>query len=245
MEPGVMADKGSISVIVPTYNAAEFLTDSLSCIENQNCRDLEIIVVDDGSSDDSARVVANFPRVRYVRQHNQGPAAARNKGLSLAHGNMVAFLDADDLWPANTLKTLWEHLATHAQTDVVLGRVQCMRLVVGSGERRFEPFSEPCVAFNVGAALYRRSVFDKVRLFDPSMRSGEDIDWFMRAREAGAVIEVLEQVTLLYRLHDHNMTLARDTTYSYLARALKKSIDRRRNAGTPTSLDNILGTNRV
>lgn len=239
-------NKYSITVIVPAYNASEFLGDALSCIENQNCPNLEVVVVDDGSSDDPARVVSKFPDVRYIPQDNQGPAAARNHGLSVAQGDIIAFLDADDLWPANTLNVLLEHLASHPQTEIVLGRVQCMRSMAGSdGERRFEPFAEPCVAFNLGAALYRRSVFDKVGFFDPTMRSGEDIDWFMRAREAGIVIEVLEQVALFYRLHDQNMTLARGLTYAYLARALKKSIDRRRNAGTPGSLANILPNNGV
>jgi GT2 family glycosyltransferase len=104
-----------------------------------------------------------------------------------------------------------------------------MRLAADAGDRpRFEKFAEPFVSFNLGSALFRKSVFDKVGLYDPTLRHGEDTDWFMRAREQGVSMVIPEQVTLLYRIHEHNMTRNKLTRESHFIQALKKSLDRRR-----------------
>jgi glycosyltransferase involved in cell wall biosynthesis len=233
-----------VSVIVPAYNARAYLADALGCIRLQGYDPLEIIVVDDGSTDGSGNIPAGFGgEVRYVRQDNRGAAAARNRGLSLASGNMIAFLDADDLWPPETLKLLATYLADHPETETVMGRVQYMRRAENvEGKCIFEAFADPCLALNLGAGLYRRSAFDKIGPFDDALRTAEDIDWFMRARERGIALTFLDQVTLLYRRHDSNITLARDATHADLARALKKSLDRRRQRVEAESLAKLIPT---
>jgi glycosyltransferase involved in cell wall biosynthesis len=233
-----------ISVIVPAYNAAEFLADALQCIQDQLYPKLEVIVVDDGSTDETPRIAAAFgDRVRYVRQENQGPASARNHGLRVAQGTLIAFLDADDLWLPHTLKLLASFLADQPPTGIVLGRMQYMRQVRGAGgQARFEPFARPCVTLSLDAGLFRRSVFDQVGFFDPTVRSSEDIDWFLRAREAGIPIGFLDQVVLLYRRHDRNLTRDRAASHRDFARALKRSLDRRRKSRRAESLPALLGT---
>jgi glycosyltransferase involved in cell wall biosynthesis len=230
-----------ISVIVPVYNARAYLADALGCVRSQDYDPLEIIVVDDGSTDGSGDITTDFGGVNCVRQHNQGAAAARNHGLRLASGDMIAFLDADDLWPPKTLKLLATYLADHPETEAVMGRVQYMRRVANAeGKFMFERFADPCLALNLGAGLYRRSVLDKIGPFDAALRIGEDIDWFMRVRERVIALSFLNQVTLLYRRHNSNMTLARDATHADLARALKKSLDRRRQRGEAESLAKLI-----
>lgn len=231
-----------LSVITPVYNAREFLSDALGSIRQQGYSSLEVIVVDDGSTDGSADIATAFGgEVTCVRQRNQGAAAARNHGLRLARGNMIALLDADDLWPPETLKLLVTHLEEHPGTEVVVGRVQYMRRAASAeGKSMFETYGDPCLALNLGAGLYRRSAFDKVGLFDETLRISDDIDWFMRARERGIALAFLNQVTLLYRRHDGNMTLARDATHAELARALKQSLDRRRKTGEAASLGKLV-----
>jgi glycosyltransferase involved in cell wall biosynthesis len=231
-----------ISIIVPVYNGRAYLADALRCIRLQDYDPLEIIVVDDGSTDGSGDIATDFGgEVNCIRQNNQGAAAARNHGLRLASGDMIAFLDSDDLWPQQTLKLLATYLTDHPETEAVMGRVQYMRRVANAeGKFMFETFADPCLALNLGAGLYRRSVLDKIGPFDDALRIGEDIDWFMRARERAIALTFVDQVTLLYRRHDSNMTLARDAAHADLARALKKSLDRRRQKGEAEPLAELI-----
>src|SRR5579871_1893267 len=92
----------STSVIIPVYNAEAFLAQAVESVRRQTVKPLEIIVVDDGSTDNSAQVAARLD-VHYIYQPNRGPAAARNRALTAARGQFIAFLDADDLWPDNKL----------------------------------------------------------------------------------------------------------------------------------------------
>jgi glycosyltransferase involved in cell wall biosynthesis len=231
-----------LSVIIPAYNAAGFLSDAISCVQKQGYPKLEVIVVDDGSTDATREVVAGYSGgVRYVRQENQGAASARNHGLQLAHGSLVAFLDADDVWTPDALKLLTQHLCDNPRTDVVLGRVQYTRwLTDGAGKQAIETFGDPCISFSLDAAVFRRQIFERVGAFDASLRSSEDVDWFMRAREVGVSIDVLEDVVLFYRRHGRNLTQDRDASHRDLAHALKQSLDRRRRSSAPGSLPSLV-----
>jgi GT2 family glycosyltransferase len=91
-----------------------------------------------------------------------------------------------------------------------------------------EEFAEPAFSVNLGSAMIRKSVFERVGLFDETMRYSEDVDWFMRAREGGAAIITIDAVTLFYRQHDQNMTRGKSTTELNVLKALKRSLDRRR-----------------
>lgn len=116
-----------VSVIIPVYNGEAFLAEAVESIQRQNCHSLEIIIVDDGSTDSTGSVVASLQAdVRYVYQpNNSGPAAARNRGLQMAQGNVIGFLDADDdLWPDNKLAVQLACLAAQPRTEIVLGYVQ-------------------------------------------------------------------------------------------------------------------------
>ena len=237
-----MTSPCSVSVIIPVYNGGAFLQDALQCIRQQEYEPLEVIVVDDGSTDGSSEIAKSFGGgVTCVRQQNRGAAAARNHGLRLARGNLIAFLDADDLWPLGMLTLLATYLEGHTETEIAMGRVQYMRRGANvDGKWTFERFSDPCVGLNLGAGLYRQSVFENVGQFDQSLRISDDIDWFMRARERGTALTILNPVTLFYRRHDANMTLARSATHAELARALKQSLDRRRRMGKAASLKNLI-----
>jgi len=118
-----------LSAIVPTYNAAGFLAEAIESIRWQTYQPVEIIVVDDGSTDDTAEVVRGLGgEIRYVEQANAGPAAARNRGLELAQGELIAFLDADDRWPRDKLEIQVPRLLGNPELDLVLGRIQYVDL---------------------------------------------------------------------------------------------------------------------
>ena len=239
-------DVRSITVIVPAFNAEHFIVDALECIREQGYDGLKIIVVDDGSTDRTAQLVAQYPDVSCMHQENRGPAAARNHALERCRSEFIAFLDVDDLWPAGTLAFLSQRLIQNPDVDLVVGRVQYLVPQRGeAGAQRFDALGAPCVAFNLGAGLYRASAFKKVGRFDESMRTSEDVDWFMRAREHGLRMDFCERVTLLYRRHAGNMTVDRASAHSDFVRALKQSLDRRRQRHLqPKPLPNLAGRDR-
>ena len=214
-----------VSVVIPVFNGERFLREAVESVLAQKYAPLEIIMVDDGSTDGTADVARSLPEtVRYLHQSNQGPAAARNRGIEHAQGSLIAFADADDLWPEDKLALQLPYLMRDPAAEIVMGRIQQVLL----SETGAENFAEPAFSVNLGSAIIRKSVFERIGLFDETMRYSEDVDWFMRAREGGAAIVTIDAVTLLYRQHDQNMTRGKSTSELNVLKALKRSLDRRR-----------------
>ena len=222
-----------VSVIIPAYNAARFLPNAVASVRRQSYAPLEILIVDDGSQDNCARVAAESGEaVRYIRQERSGPAAARNRGLELAQGEFIGFLDADDEWPEQKLSIQMSRLLAEPELDVVLGRVRYVAIEGGEiPDYIFEGPDHEVSDVHLGSGLYRRRAFDKVGRFDASLRYCEDVDWFLRARELRLHLRILRPVTLIYRLHGDNMTRHRERADQYLLIAFKRSMDRRRRRG--------------
>jgi glycosyltransferase involved in cell wall biosynthesis len=224
----------TISVIVPVYDMGRYLPEAIASIEGQGIDDVEIIVVDDGSTDDTPDVIASLgSRVVAVGQENRGPAAARNRGIEIATGEVFAFLDADDLWPQGKLALQLERLARDPDLDVLLGRIRFVALDGGSIPNiEFEDLDAKTLTHvHLGSGVYRRRAFERIGRFDETLRFAEDVDWFLRAREAGLRIAILPDVTLVYRLHGANMTREIAERDEPMLGVLKRSLDRRRTAG--------------
>jgi glycosyltransferase involved in cell wall biosynthesis len=218
-----------ISVIVPVYNGEACLAEALSSILRQAYAPLELIVVDDGSTDGTAQVTPRFPAARTVFQPNAGVAAARNYGLRLARGEVIAFLDADDVWSDDKLPAQGALLAAQPEADLVLGQLQMVsEAPYVDGRLRPAALTAPWQGYYLGAALIRRAAFDRAGLFDETLGQCEDLDWFLRTRELGVPWVTHSAVTLYYRQHRQNMSLYNPQANQFLVRALKKSLDRRR-----------------
>ncbi len=200
----------SISVVIPCYNAAHFLRATIESILQQTRPATEVIVVDDGSTDDSARIAASFgPPVRVIRQENQGESAARNRGIEAATGDWVAFLDADDLWLPTKLARQAEVIRS-APADVVC--VTCQFVLFGEGmeDRRCElpprydsdhPLREMLLGYTVhvsAAAVHREAA--RRTPFPEEIRHAEDAIFFVLLRSQGRFLEVPE-VLVRYRRH--------------------------------------------
>ncbi len=221
-----------VSTIIPVLNGERFLAEAVASIRRQRYPRIEVIVVDDGSTDGTAAVANSLGEgVRCVSQANAGPPAARNRGLELARGDLIAFLDADDLWSDDKLEVQAGRILADPELDVVMGTTQLFRpSAVDDATTLGDPAGPPVLLLSLGGALFRREVFDRVGGFDVSQRMDDDVDWFLRALEAGARILPLGTVVQYYRRHDRNITNAREVDRRFYLLALKKSLDRRRNA---------------
>jgi hypothetical protein len=242
-----------ISVIIPVFNGARFLPEAIDNILRQNYPALEIIVVDDGSTDEVDRAVATLPvDVRYFKQENAGASSARNRGIKDSSGELIAFLDVDDLWPTENLACLVEVMMKRSELDVVSGYAQVIQSDAATGRLDYVGNPGESFPYYIGAALYRRRAFEKIGLFDTELRYAEDTDWFTRAREAGLATLRLDEVTLFVRRHDGNMTRGKSLVELNALRVFKKALDRKRAISAesdcrPTSKDSstdesLLGT---
>ncbi|HVO52154.1 MAG TPA: glycosyltransferase family A protein [Thermoanaerobaculia bacterium] len=231
-----------ISTVIPVCNGERFLAEAVDSAIRQVPAPFEVIVVDDGSTDGTAGVCRSLgERVRYVHQENAGPSAARNRGLEMARGDFIAFLDADDLWPAEKFDLQLARFRSEPSLEVVLGYSRPFADARdGIPGRWFDV--EPRFMYQVGSGLFRRGAFERAGVFDPELRFSEDVDWFLRAREAGVPMVVLQAVTVLYRQHGRNMTRGRSTRDLGFIRVLQRSLERRReqNAGAVPLLPHVL-----
>jgi glycosyltransferase involved in cell wall biosynthesis len=218
-----------ISVIVPAYNAARLLPEAIASIRAQRWEPLEILVVDDGSTDETPAVTSALASVRVFRKPNGGAASARNFGLQEARGDWISFLDADDLWPPDKLACLAPRLEADPSLDVVTGRIEYVQMEGALWlDYRFEGPDNTVSHIHLGAGLYRRRAFERIGSFDESLRVGDDQDWFLRAREAGLRILIVGGITLRYRLHGDNMTRGATAHSLELMEVVRRSLQRRR-----------------
>ena len=213
----------AVDFIIPVYNAAEFLGEALESVLAQEYEQLRIIAIDDGSTDDSAAIVEEYPEVVLIRQENQGPAAARNAGLAVAEAPYIALHDADDLLPPNKLRVQIGYLEEHREVACVLGRQEWID--PPPWLPRDALYGE-LGGIPLPSAVFRTPVLRELGGFDPSFRTGEDVDLLMRLREAKHGITVLPDVVLYRRYHGSNLSVL--TSPENRFRSLKAKLERER-----------------
>jgi glycosyltransferase involved in cell wall biosynthesis len=231
-----------ISCIIPVFNGERYLRQALDSVLSQSYRPLEIIVADDDSTDGSAGVVAGYSDpVRYVRQRNRGPAAARNLGLQAARGEFVAFLDQDDLWHPEKLTRQMVRFQERPELDLCVAHLALFWVTALQEEEiRFQDhrIARPLPGYITGTLLARIDCFRKVGLFNPGLRYGDAMEWFIRAAEKGAILELLSDVLLYHRMHRSNLS-RREASGSRgeFLQILKSSLDRRRRRDGKTATE--------
>ena len=221
-----------VSVIIPTYRHAEYVGRALDSVFAQTFREYEVIVVNDGSPDDTAQVLAPLVQegriTTYIEQKNAGQASARNRGIAAAQGEFIALLDDDDWWPAEKLAWQVEALRADPACAVVYGiplpvdeKGESTVPQDGYGNRMDWPASGPsgavyeqmlsrCWLISPGQALVRRSALAGDRnIFDPQLRGCDDWDLWLRIAERGSTFRFEPRDALYYRLHGGNAS--RDT----------------------------------
>jgi glycosyltransferase involved in cell wall biosynthesis len=202
------------SIIIPTYNRAEFLQQTLESVWRQTFNDYEVIVVDDGSTDETAAYLSQISdRISIQTQRNAGPGVARNKGVESARGEYLAFLDSDDVWFSWTLETVAELIAKHDRPALVSAKLVAFREPaeldsVKQTEIKAEIFSDYFASSDrdcfVGAGMtfVRRDKFLEAGGFTPREINLEDHDLILRLGTAAGFVRILEPATLGWRRHD-------------------------------------------
>jgi hypothetical protein len=221
-----------VSVIIPVYNGENFIREAVENVLSQKYPALEIIIINDGSTDGTEARIKQLPvDIRYFTQNNNGPAAARNKGIRDASGEFITFLDADDLWPENNLNIMVDEMLRDPDMEVIRGYAQLMEINKASGYYDYVGNPKESFPHYIGAAIYHKSAFEKVGLFDPALRFGEDTDWFLRASEMKLNIKRLEETSLYVRRHERNMTEGKTLLELNALKVFRKSLERRRMQG--------------
>lgn len=222
-----------VSVVMPVYNRERYLAEAIESMLAQTYRPLEIVIVDDGSTDGSADVARRYaPTARYEFQPHGGIAGARNRTLELARGEYLAFLDSDDLWEEGQLSVQMEVLRSRPELDLLFGHVtefispELDQETAGKLVCR----AQPMPSMGPGAII-KAETFRRVGPFRSHGQVGEFMDWHLRANELGVTSLMLPQVVLRRRLHASNESREQRSSRLDYVRILKASLDRRRNQG--------------
>ncbi|HSE18857.1 MAG TPA: glycosyltransferase family A protein [Pyrinomonadaceae bacterium] len=231
-----MKDNQLVSVIIPVFNYDRYLGEAIESVLSQTYQHIEVIVVDDGSTDRSAEVAKSFADrgVRYCHQVNAGIGPARNTGVELAQGEFIAFLDADDRWPAEKIERQLRAFESDPSLAMCFG--QAVQLHNGpeweAGVKENKLPEAGLVPGMVGGTMIiKRDAFDRVGNFPGGLKLGEFIDWYARAVELQVRSVVLPDLFLYRRIHDSNQGVRERQSVSDYARVLKAKLDRNRLMG--------------
>ncbi|MCE9541845.1 glycosyltransferase family 2 protein [Candidatus Kaiserbacteria bacterium] len=228
-----MEQNKRISVVMPVFNAERYVADAVQSVLNQTYGSIELICVDDGSTDASASVLRSFGDAItcIFLETNSGIAVARNTGAASASGAFLAFMDADDLWKEDKLALQSACFDENPAIDLVFTYMQCFispELPAEVQELRELPV-EPVVGHVPSAVLIKRSSFDRVGNFNPVWRVGEFIDWRARAVDAGLKEVTLPETLLLRRIHDRNTGVTERSSRVDYVRIVREALARRKN----------------
>jgi glycosyltransferase involved in cell wall biosynthesis len=225
------------SVIIPTYNRAGLLREALDSVFAQTCADFEVIIVDDASTDDTAGIVSIFAdNVRYYRQENQGPGAARNLGLANAAGRYVAFLDSDDLWFPWTLQTYQEVITRYGDVAWVAGvpfEQEGNRRVYGNvpGPLKHSIFRDYLATANepvwiaTCATAIRRDILQTAGGFAAGNMNGEDSDLWLRLGCAKGFVQIVSPPVFTWRHQPGSAVTQLSKTFCGMSHLLRQEQD--------------------
>lgn len=220
-----------VTVIIPVYNGGKFLEEALQSVFDQTYQNIEIVVVDDGSTDNTAEIAQSFSQVHYIYQENQGVSVARNTAISRAGGEYIAFLDADDIWMPDKLSI---------QIEYMLGNPE-FRITTTDKTNFLEPGTQlpnhlkqidnwESMEENIPSMMMvHHSVFKEIGYYSPDYKASEDTEWIWRAMDAKIPIKKIEKNLVRRRLHGSNLSwvMVKDHKAN-LMRILRESVARKK-----------------
>jgi glycosyltransferase involved in cell wall biosynthesis len=220
----------TLSLVVPVHNGSNYLAEALDSALSQSRRPDEILVVDDGSSDDPTPIIARFASVRCFRQPQGGTPSARNRGVTLTTGDLIAFLDHDDLLSNRSLEVRVEAMREDSKIAYVYGIVeQFISPELGWDARERLRAKLPTVSGRTaGSTMIRRGAFERVGEFAPNLLSGYMIDWVSRCDAAGLSNRAIPDVVLRRRVHGSNSVHDTQALERHYLRALRQVVRRKK-----------------
>ena len=218
-----------ISVMMPTYNNAKYISQAIESIYAQNYSNIEIIVVDDGSTDNTKEIVKRYKDIKYFYTEHKGIPFARNIALENSKGEYIAFLDSDDYWLPNKLNTQMQYFKEHPDCEIVFTKYKNIidnrqikndRIVVN--EKKREGKEKKILP----TALIKKSLFEKYGNFDENFLTGEDSELIYRFEKNGVNLNhYIDNILYIRRLHGNNITLTVRQKYSkYIMNLLRKEV---------------------
>jgi glycosyltransferase involved in cell wall biosynthesis len=222
-----------VSCIITSFNSENFIAEAVNSILEQTYKNIEIIVADGGSTDNTEKIIEKFNfKIKFLTQKNTGPAATRNFGLRNAQGTYIAFLDADDLWHPEKLERQMNYLAGNPDLDLCITNAQMFWSQDLKKEKDFfkdHPRTKPIPGYATTTLLAKKSVFRITGEFNDNFWFSDAIDWFIRARELGLKIKVIEEPLTFHRMHNSNLTKRRsDESRDEFLRLVKGVLDRKK-----------------
>jgi glycosyltransferase involved in cell wall biosynthesis len=224
-----------VSIIIPVWNGERHVQAAMRSVLRETNVDLELIVVDDGSTDGTVALVAGEaardPRIRLITCPHRGVAPARNSGLAAARAPFITFVDSDDISVGGRLRRQADYLLGHADVSLVYGDILLVKQI---GDDLAPVPGSPTIRdrlFSLTVAMVRRSVFDRHGAFDETLHYGEDVDFFFRIWEVEEPMHFDDELAILYRRHDTNMTNNHDEVRRWMLVCLQRSLARRRLTG--------------
>ena len=202
----------TVTIVLPAYNASEYLAQTLNSVLSQTYQDFELLVIDDGSTDNTRDIVGEFcqrdSRIRLISQENQGVSVARNSGIKMARGEYSAFLDSDDLWVPDKLAKHVEHLTANPKLGLSFARVEFITFDGKSTGKYSNPrmvdisakdLYEENAAVTPSNAVISRAALEQVGGFDGELSGAADAELFLRLKCHGWEVEGINEVLVLYR----------------------------------------------
>ncbi len=219
-----------VTVIIPVKNRELWLPQTLDSIVTNRYPRLEILVCDGASTDRTVEIAETYAAVRVIRDESPSNAAGWNVGLREAKGELIAFVDSDDLWPHYKLARQVELLQRRPEVDYAIGYVRHFLSCGSDVPQGFksELLDRDVVGRLPGTLLARRRCFERIGDYDTSMKIAMDVDWFARAKDAGLKMAVMDEVMLLKRVHGTNLSNDAQVNSDELLHLLKDSMDRMR-----------------
>jgi glycosyltransferase involved in cell wall biosynthesis len=219
-----------VSVIIPVYNCERYLAEAIESVLTQAYDHIEVIVVDDGSTDNSAAIVKNYEPLRYYFQPHGGIGVALNLGIKESRGSFFAFLDADDLWTNNKLIRQMKVFKHNPNPDIVFGHIMNFfsQEMDEETRRTLKSSNESIPGYCKGSMVIKREAFLSVGPFATNWELGDFFDWYLRAMEKGLTSLMLPEVVLRRRIHSSNKVIRDRNHQTDYIRILKAALDRRR-----------------
>ncbi len=223
-----------VSVVIPAFNASSYIEETLSSVFKQEYPNLEVIVVDDGSEDETASIVKQFD-ITYFYQKHQGVSSAMNAGFNAAKGEFIASVDSDDLWLPKKISLQIELFESDPDLDIAFCYIEqflCPKIKESENKFHIPESSKILAGYSSIAMLIKKRSFFSVGLFNETYQFGDFIEWYGRARDFGLKQTIHKDILALRRIHKSNMGSDQLAAKQSYMKIIKERLHRQRNENT-------------